>query len=138
VRCTQTLFDGVVLGRETTPVSEALEALVRLRAVQEFSPSEAVSFVFALKRAVREHLRELGAEGELWSELVTLDEGIDGLASTAFDLYDKCRERVYAIRMDAHRRSTASLLMQLDARKRADGSAVAACGGGRPEGGWEP
>jgi hypothetical protein len=137
LRCTGILYDAVALGEETGSIPEALEAMVRLRAVQELSASEAVGFVFALKRAVREHLRALGAEGELWPELVALDERIDGLASTAFDLYGQCRERVYAIRMDADRRRTASLLMQLDARTRARAPAAAGRGDG-PEGGLEP
>lgn len=115
LRCTGTIYDGVALGEETESVSEALEALVRLRAVQEYSASEAVGFVFWLKRAVREHLRALGAEGDLWPELASLDERIDGLAATAFDLYGQCRERVYTIRVDEVRRRAASLLKQLDA-----------------------
>jgi RsbT co-antagonist protein rsbRD N-terminal domain len=131
LRSTQTVYDGVALGKEAGSVSEALEVMVRLRAVQEFSASEAVGFVFWLKRAVREHLRELGVEGELWPELVVLDERIDALVATAFDLYGQCRERVYAIRVDEVRRRTASLLKQLDRRGRGDGSVTAAV----PEGG---
>jgi hypothetical protein len=126
LRSTQTIYDGVALGKEAGSVSEALEVMVRLRAVQEFSASEAVGFVFWLKRAVREHLRELGVEGGLWPELVVFDERIDALVATAFDLYGQCRERVYAIRVDEVRRRTASLLKQLDGRGRGDGSATAA------------
>jgi RsbT co-antagonist protein rsbRD N-terminal domain len=126
LRCTRTIYDGVALGRETDPVPEALESLVRLRAVQEFSASSAVGFVFWLKRAVREHLRELGVESELWAELVVLDERIDALAAAAFDLYGQCRERIYAIRVDEHRRRAASLLKQLDGRRRGEVSPVAA------------
>ena len=57
-RGTATIFDRVVLGRPGDPVSDAIEAIVRIRAVQDFSPSEAVGFVFVLKRAVREALED--------------------------------------------------------------------------------
>jgi hypothetical protein len=124
LRSTETIYDGVALGGETASISEALETVVRLRAVQEFSASEAVGFVFWLKRAVREHLRVLGREGDLWREMVVLDERIDGLAATAFDLYGRCREHVYAIRVDEVRRRTASLLRQLDADERGSGGAA--------------
>jgi hypothetical protein len=137
LRCTGTIYDGVALGEETEPISEALEALVRLRAVQEFSASEAVGFVFWLKRAVREHLRDLAVEGDLWPELVVLDERIDALAATAFDLYGLCRERVYAIRVDEARRRMASLLKQLDAGGRGDGGLAAAGERAGPERGDE-
>jgi len=124
LRCTRTIYDGVALGAETGTVPEALECLVRLRAVQEFSASSAVAFVFWLKRAVREHLRQLGTESELWPDLVVLDERVDALAAAAFDLYGQCRERIYAIRVDEHRRRAASLLKQLGGR----GASPAAAG----------
>jgi hypothetical protein len=135
LRCTEALYDGVALDEERGRVSEALEALVRLRAVQEFSASEAVGFVFWLKRAVREGLRELGMEGDLWPALVVLDARIDALAAAAFDLYGQCRERIYAIRVDEHRRRAASLLRQIE-RRREDAPPAAGDGDG-PERGDE-
>jgi hypothetical protein len=138
LRGTQVIYDGVALEREAGSVREAIESLVRVRAVQELAASEAVGFVFALKRAVREHVRELGAEPELWTELVVLDERLDALASAAFDLYGQCRESVYRIRVGELRRSAAMLRKQLDGQGRDDGSATAARDGGGPEGGCEP
>lgn len=138
LRGTQVIYDGVALGRETGSVTEAIEAIVRLRAVQELPASEAVGFVFALKRAVREHLRELGAEAELWPELVVLDERLDALASAAFDLYGQCRESVYRIRVGELRRGAAVLLKQLDGQGGGAGSTPTAGEGGGPDGGCEP
>jgi hypothetical protein len=135
LRCTEALYDGVALEEERGRVSEALEALVRLRAVQEFSASEAVGFVFWLKRAVREGLREFGVEGELLPALVVLDARIDALAAAAFDLYGQCRERIYAIRVDEHRRRAASLLRQME-RRNEDAPPAAGDGDG-PERGDE-
>jgi hypothetical protein len=138
LRGTQVIYDGVALGREAGSVTEAIESLVRVRAVQELPASEAVGFVFTLKRAVREHLREIGAEGELWPELASLDERLDALASAAFDLYGHCRESVHQIRMGELRRSAAALRRQLDGPGRVRGSAATAGEGGGPEGGCEP
>jgi hypothetical protein len=138
LRGTAAIYDGVALGRETGSVMEALEAMVRLRAVQELPASEAVGFVFALKRAVREHLRELGAEVELWPQLVVLDESLDALASAAFDLYGRCRESIYRIRVGELRRSRAALLQQWGGQGGRDVSTTTAGEGGDPEGGCEP
>ena len=134
---TEALYDGVALGKEGAPVTEALEAVVRLRAVQELSASEAVGFVFSLKRAVRDEVREAGREGELWPALVVLDERIDALASTAFDLYGQSRERVYRIRVDELRRERASLLRQLGVSGWED-RPPAVPQGSAPEGGCQP
>jgi hypothetical protein len=138
LRGTEVLYDGVVLGRETASVLEALESIVRLRAVQDFSASQAVAFVFWLKRAVREQVREVGVEEELWRELAAFDERIDALVSAAFDLYGDCRERIYRIRADALGRSTAALRMQYEAGGRSDGVIQAACEADEPGGGCEP
>jgi hypothetical protein len=135
LRSTEVIYDGVALASEAAPVAGALEALVRLRAVQELPASGAVGFVFWLKRAVRQRLRETGAEERHWRELVDLDERIDALAAAAFDLYGQCREQVYRIRAGALRRETASLLRRFQAPAPGDGSpepTVAGCG---PEGG---
>lgn len=70
-------------------VAPALDAVVRLRAVQDFSPAEAVSFVFEL----RSLLREEGCPG---SEL--METRIDELALMAFDTYMKCREQIFELR----------------------------------------
>jgi hypothetical protein len=110
---TQVIYDAVASG-DRAPVAEALEAMVRVRAVQELSASEAVAFVFSLKRAVRECLCADGAEAALWAELAGLDEALDGLASAAFDLYSQCRERIYRIRADELRRAAASLTRQFE------------------------
>ncbi len=138
LRSTQVIYDGLALGSESASVAEALETAVRLRAVQEFTASGAVGFVFWLKRAVRERLREVGAEDRHWRALVDFDERIDALAAAAFDLYAQCREQVYRIRADAWQRSAASLLRRLQGTGRGEGSIEPAVAEGGPEGGNSP
>jgi hypothetical protein len=136
LRSTETLYDGVLLGQEGAAVADAVEAVVRLRAVQELSASEAVGFVFSLKRAVREEVRAARLEGELWPALAVLDERIDALAAAAFDLYGRSRERVYRIRVDELRREMASLLRQLGGGREDRPAAATEASG--PLGGFQP
>ena len=70
-------------------IAPALDALIRLRAVQSFSPAEAVRFVFELRIAIRE---ASGAVPEL------LQSRIDNLALMAFDQYMTCREQIFELR----------------------------------------
>ena len=51
--------------------SEALDGLVRLRAVQECTPAEAVCFVFLLRQIIREHgaLKRYGANPPILPEI---------------------------------------------------------------------
>ncbi len=101
------LFGGMDLAR----ITPALDGILRIRAVQDFSAGEAVSFVFLLKKVVRE---ELGSDPQ---RVAALEEGIDELAVLAFDLFMKCREKIYEIKANDAKRS---LYAQLNRdRKRA-------------------
>ncbi len=111
-RATEVIVDGVVLGRDAE-VAEALESLVRIRAVQEISAAEAVAFVFLLKRVLRQEVGERVAQDGLWSEMTALDDRIDALAGSAFDVYVSCRVQIANMRVGAMRRRTATLLQRL-------------------------
>lgn len=85
---------------DAVSVARALEGVVRIRAVQQFSASEAVGFVFLLKSAVR-------AEWPAGTQMPTdLDRRVDQIALAAFDLYARCREQIHEVRLrEAGRRS---------------------------------
>ena len=53
---TGAIVDGLLAGADATELCVHLEEIVKIRAVQEFTPAEAVSFVFLLKDAIREEL----------------------------------------------------------------------------------
>jgi hypothetical protein len=109
-RATAALYDGVVLGKQVVCMPEALESLVRLRAVQDFSASQAIGFVFLLKRALRT-TPELGlSEAGRWEALGLVEARIDELAAAAFDVYVEQRERIYRIRTDEMKRRIATLI----------------------------
>jgi RsbT co-antagonist protein rsbRD N-terminal domain len=75
---------------EAGHLGPALDAILRLRAVQELSASQAVGFVFLLKPIVRELAPEC--------DQGLLSERIDVLALLAFDQYMRCREQLAEIR----------------------------------------
>ena len=88
----------------------ALQEIVRVRSVQDFTPSRAVSFVCLLRRAVRDELAAGLAGGEHDAELAELDGRIEQLALLAFDTYVGLREDLFRIRQEELRRSVASIL----------------------------
>lgn len=102
------LFSQLLQGGDFQEASKEVDKLIRLRAVQDVSPSEAVGFIFALKGIVRE---ELGAKAEVEPEgLEELNARIDRMGLMAFDLYSACREKLYEIRVNEIRRRTERLL----------------------------
>jgi hypothetical protein len=76
-----------------------LDEIVRVRAVQDFTPSQATAFIFLLKKAVRETLWPKVSEHNLFVELLALESAIDVLAQFAFDIYCQCREKIAALRI---------------------------------------
>lgn len=76
------LLDAVLDGKPGPRVDAALDDVMRIRAVQEFTASQAVAFLFLLKPIVRDP---------------AANERIDVLALRAFDLYMQCREKIWEI-----------------------------------------
>ena len=107
------LFDGLLQGMMPETVSSFLESIVRIRAIQEFNPSEALVFIIQLKKVVRQ---ELGAEvlklPGLAEELSAFDSAVDDLALFSFDIYMKCREKIYELKANEARSMTFRLLQQ--------------------------
>ena len=95
---TERLFDLILTGFEPAKASEFLDNIIRIRAIQDFTPSEALAFVFALKHAIRLELAgdlKKGAHaGELWE----LDKEIDRLALISFEIYMTVREDIYKLK----------------------------------------
>jgi ferredoxin len=77
-----------------------LDAILKIRSVQDFSPSKAVGFIFQLKKAIEETLKgEICREQniEAWR---AFQSRIDALALQAFDAYMNCREKICEIRVN--------------------------------------
>ena len=99
-----TLTDTVVNDDENDDTEVILEEFVKMRAVQEFSPSEAIGFILFLKQALRIQLADEIASQKLEQELQILDTRIDKLLLKAFDVYTQSREKLFKIRADELKR----------------------------------
>lgn len=105
------LVKAVIFGATPEELYQYLDEIIRIRALQQFSPSQALAFVFFLKKVVREELaQEIKADPALAGEMLELESQIDGLALLGFDVYLKRREKLYEIRVDEVKRSVSGLL----------------------------
>ncbi len=88
-----------------------LDRVIRIRAIQDFSPSSALAFIFDLKKIARRELEEETAAGAVSREdLSGFDLKVDGLAMLAFDVYMSCREDLFEVRMNELKNRTNRLL----------------------------
>ena len=96
----QNLYSILVEERDLGEATKPLEEIIKIRAVQDFTPSNAVSFVYLLKNIVREELAKEKNREEVLGTLSALDSRIDKIALMAFDFYMDCRERLHQIRVN--------------------------------------
>jgi len=110
---TEGLFDALLQGMIPDTVSSFLDAIIRLRAIQDFAPSEALAFIFQLKKVIRQELgNEVLRQQGMAEELMAFESAIDDLALFAFDIYMKCREKIYELKANEARNMTFRLLQQ--------------------------
>ncbi|MBM4294022.1 MAG: hypothetical protein FJ126_03850 [Deltaproteobacteria bacterium] len=104
------LYQGLVSGADRDQLLDSLDEVVRIWAVQDFTPSQALAFVFLLKKIIREELAQELQDLELAEECLELESRIDGLALLGFDVYMKRREKLYEIRVDEVKKRIGGLL----------------------------
>ena len=107
------LLDGTDCGK----LSETLESMVKIRAVQDFSPSQALVFIFLLKQAVRRELDDEIKNALIPpGELLAFESRIDDLGLFSFDVYMKCREKIYELRTNQVKNMMFTLFKRADMR----------------------
>jgi hypothetical protein len=93
----------------------ALEAILRIRSVQDLSPSRAVGFVYLLREAIRAELEPDLAGGAHAAELAAIEGRLERLAFLGFDVYVRFRVQMFRLRQEELKRSVASLLRRWNA-----------------------
>ena len=101
-------------GESPEALNDFLDKVIRIRAVQDFSPSQALAFVFSLKGVIREVLGKEIRENQLHDPLLLLETRIDALALRAFDVYMGCREEIYELRVNEVKRMREQALRLLE------------------------
>lgn len=104
------IFDQLVKGGEDEAISPFLDRIVRIRAVQEFTPAQALGFIFGLKRVIREELASSLAGSPFPTELIECEARIDRLALLAFNIYMGCKEQIFQLRVDEVKNRVGALL----------------------------
>ena len=111
------IFDQVVSTMDAVELLRALDSIIRIRSVQDFSPSEAVAFIFELKTVIRDVTSgQLSGRGRTRDALTDLESRIDRVALLAFEKYTECREKLHEIRAKEIKGRTMKLLERVNAK----------------------
>lgn len=92
------IFDELISGPDWEKVKLFLEPIIRIRAIQNFTPSQATFFILPLKSIIRDKCKKELEKNDEPKEIRLFDENIDRLLFLGFDIYVECREKIYSLK----------------------------------------
>ena len=113
---TRGLFRVILDGMNPEELRTHLDEIIRVRAIQQFSPSEALSFVFSLRSILRTVVPELDSDPQLRNDATELDKTIDEVALAAFEMYSERREEVAQLRIKEVKRQMGWVFEKINQR----------------------
>ncbi|UCE56240.1 MAG: RsbRD N-terminal domain-containing protein [Desulfobacterales bacterium] len=102
----QGLLDQLLKDLDRKAVHSYLDPIIRIRAVQAFTPSQATAFILSLKQVLREMLDKKLQDPKMAKAFMSFESKIDRLCLMAFDIYMECKEKIYQISANETRNRT--------------------------------
>ena len=99
------LFDHILTDFDPKTAQPIVDPIIRIRAIQDFTPAKAVRFVFDLKDVIHNAVH---TEVSDHKDQRALYKRIDNLGLLAFDVYMQCREKIYDLKANEMRKRTLS------------------------------
>ena len=96
------LFDAILEKKDADSISSIVDPLIRIRAVQNFTPSQAIGFIPILKQIIRDLLKKEAADTSL-KDYFSIENEIDKVVLIGFNTYMACREKIYSLRTNEER-----------------------------------
>lgn len=105
----EAILNELIEGIHTAKSDEALEDVVKIRSLQSEKPSQALDFLFCLKKIINDELNRSGAEKNNFAEIEKHNSALDNLILEAFDIFMRCREKIYEIKSNEIKRRSYKL-----------------------------
>jgi hypothetical protein len=94
------LFDALVTDAPPGEFVPHLDRILQVRCVQDFPPSRAIWFLFALKGVLRDALAGELTDAAALRGLLAFESRIDRMAACAFDVYAGYQKKIAEIRVN--------------------------------------
>jgi len=108
------ILDGILDGRDPGELEPHLDRILRVRALQDMAPSRAVDFLLDLKEIFGQVVND-GSSGIDNA----FEHRVDAALLTAFDVFSRCREQVYEIRVNEIRNRSLKVMERLNSWREA-------------------
>ena len=96
------LFEALLNPQAEEALTDLIDPLIRIRAVQDFTPSQATGFVFLLKPIIRKVFKKNKNKLSV-DDLLEMESRIDRLALAGFNVFMACREHIYSMKTNVER-----------------------------------
>ncbi len=97
-------------------VGKCIEEIVRVRAIQDFSPEVAVGIFFAIKDIIRDIVRKSGKMDSCIVALLEMESRVDAICLMAFGSYARCREKLHLLKVEEFKRSHSQIVRLAERR----------------------
>ncbi len=105
------IYDALSSGDNLDKISTWLDDMIRIRAIQNFKPSQAIGFMLQLRKIINNELDKNSLEDdEFQDDVKALEERIEDAALLAFDIYSQCRQKLLEIKVNETQRQVARML----------------------------
>jgi hypothetical protein len=99
------IFEELLGGMDRERLIRSLDPIIRIRAVQNFSPSNAAGIIFLLKKVIRNKIQIDRQDHQRMMDLLDFESRVDDLGLLAFDVYMECREKIFDLRTNEEKRT---------------------------------
>ncbi len=103
------ILDSILDDGNPVEIESSLDRVIRVRALQDMSAAAAVSFVLLLKDIFNEVVEKPTDEARR-----IFDSRVDGMLLVAFNVFSRCREQVYDIRVKEIRNRSLKVMERLN------------------------
>ncbi|MFP4167622.1 MAG: RsbRD N-terminal domain-containing protein [Desulfonatronovibrionaceae bacterium] len=110
----ENILDELMQDKASEALTQYVDDIVRIRAVQGIPPSEAACFPLELMPIIRQVLKKELKEPQAREELFNFQEKLNDLTSLSLDLYVQCREYLWSKKASFMRDHTRKLLEKAD------------------------
>lgn len=95
----ESIFDLLLTGADQQAYIDPLDQIIRIRAVQSFTPAQAVAPLLELKWVIKQIFSANEQSAPLLADLDAFDCDVDRVALAGFNIYVDCREQLYRCRV---------------------------------------
>ena len=104
------IVDEILNDRDIASIKLFLIDIIKIRAIQDFTASEAVEFIPQFKIVLRDELKGELSDANLFNEYLKLCDFIDLITLIGFDIFTELREQIYRIRVKELKNRTAGIV----------------------------